>query len=321
MVLGRRKVTLWSASPQGGQILLVVILVIIIASTIGLSLASRSITSLRTSTEEAESQKALAAAEAGIERVIQGNTPIAAQGDNPSNHSDYATQVVQIQSSSFLLNGGSTVVGSGPNPSPTVIPNTIPKDEGADIWFVDHDSNNTPVYSQAKVQSAQFLNLYWGSASEVCGTSTAPAAIQVIVVTRDPTLPDASSNKIKSYRYVYDGCSGRRSENKFAEAETGTFDVKGIPGVTFTNRTAPQNDLAKNVDYIIFVRVIPIYKDAVIGVSACNYAGNSCTGLPSQGYVITSTGTSGQSSRKLSIFKGYPQTYLPYLSYGLFISN
>ena len=285
------------ASPsQGGQILLVVILVIIIASTIGLSLASRSITSLRTSTEEAESQKALAAAEAGIERAIQGNVPVAIV-DNLSNNSSYSTSLTEILSSSFPINGG----------------NVIPKDEGADIWIVGHDSSNNPIYSDAK--SLQFINLYWGSASEVCGTPTAPAAIQAIVVSRNK-----STGEIKSHRYAYDSCSGRKAGNNFTLAESGTFTVAGM---TFANRTSPQNDLAKNVEDVVFIRVIPIYKDVVAAVSACdhNQTPATCTSLPSQGYKITSTGTSGDASRKLTVFKGYPQIYLPYLSYGLFVAN
>lgn len=281
---------------EAGQILLIVILVIIIASTIGLSIASRSITSLRTSTEEAESQKALAAAEAGIERAIQGSIPVNV-GDSLSNNSNYVTNFQQVDSSSFLINGG----------------NIISKDEGADIWFVDHDSNNAPVYSQAK--SAQFFNLYWGSASEVCATPTAPAAIEAIVVSRNNV-----TGLVKSYRYTYDSCPNRRSGNNFTQAEPGNFTVAGV---TFTNRTSPQNDLAKNVNDIVFIRVIPIYKDAVIAVSACNHNQTpaTCTSLPSQGYVITSTGISGQASRKIRVFKGWPQTYLPYLSYGLFVAN
>lgn len=283
---------------EAGQVLLiVVILVIIIASTVGLSIASRSIISLRTSTEEAESQKALAAAEAGIERAIQSSIPVA-EGDNLSNNSSYLTQVAQVQSSAFLINGG----------------NVIPKDEGTDVWIVSHDSNNDPIYSEAK--SVQFLNLYWGSASEECGASTAPAAVEAIVVSRDKT-----TGEIKSYHYAYDSCSDRRSENNFTLAESGTFTITGITGITFANRTAPQNDLAKNVNDIVFMRVIPIYKDTAIGISACNHAGNNCTFLPIQGYVVNSTGTSGQANRKITVFKGYPQTYLPYLSYGLFVAN
>ena len=286
---------------EKGQILLIVVLVIIIASTIGLSLASRSITSLRTSTEEAESQKALAAAEAGIERSIQGSIPIAVSGNNPSNNSSYFTNFTAVQSSSFLINGG----------------NVIPKDEGADVWFVNHKADGTADYSSAL--SPNFLHLYWGIPTETCGTSTAPAAIQAIVILRNK-----NTGEIKSYRYAYDSCTTRISGNNFTKADSGSFTVTGIPGVTFGNRTpeaGANSDLAKGINDVVFMRVIPIYKDAVIGVYACNRAGNNCTSLPSQGYIISSTGTSGQANRKITVFKGYPQTYLPYLSYGLFVAN
>ena len=290
-----------SGQKEKGQILLIVILVIIGASTIGLSVASRSITSLRTSSEEAESQKALAAAEAGIERAIQGSIPIAVQGENPSNNSSYFTQFTQVQSSSFLINGG----------------NVIPKDEGADVWFVGHNADGTPDYSSAL--SPNFLHLYWGTPTETCGTSTAPPAIQAIVLSRDK-----STAEIKSHRYAYDSCASRASGNNFTVSDSGSFTVTGIPNVSFGNRTpetGANSDLAKGVSDIVFMRVIPIYKDAVIGVHACNRAGNNCTSLPSQGYIISSTGTSGSANRKLTVFKGYPQTYLPYLSYGLFVAN
>lgn len=292
---------------QKGQVLLIVVLIIIAASTVGLSIGTRSIVSLKTSTEEAESQKALAAAEAGIERAVQGSTPIAINGSNPSNNSRYSTNYTQIQSSSFLLNGG----------------NLIPKDEGTDIWLVNHNADGTLDYSSAL--SPPFLHLYWGSTTEACGSSNAPAAIQAIVI-----LKNKNTGEIKSYRYAYDSCSARRSENNFTLSDSGSFPVPGIfedDGVTpvkFGNRT-PENgansDLAKGVNDIVFIRVIPIYKDSVIALYACNRAGNNCTSLPSQGYVISSTGISGSANRKITVFKGYSQAYLPYLSYGLFVAN
>lgn len=285
---------------QSGQILLIVILVIIVVSTVGLSLASRSITSLRTSTEEAESQKALAAAEAGIERAIQGNTPVAAQ-DNLGNNSSYTTTLTQVQKASFLLNGG----------------NVIPKDEGTDVWFVNHNADGTPDYSSAL--SPNFLHLYWGVPLDVCGTLTAPAAIQAIVISRNK-----NTGELKSYRYVYDSCNTRISASNFTKADSGSFTVPGISGVIFGNRTretGASSDLAKGINDIVFMRVIPIYRDAVVGVYACNYAGNNCASLPPQGYIVSSTGVSGAANRKLTVFKGYKQTYLPYLSYGLFVAN
>lgn len=302
---------------QAGQVLLIVVLVIIVASTIGLSLATRTITSLRTSTEEAESQKALTAAEAGIERAVQGSTPITIPRTNLSNNSSYSTNFTEIQSSSFLLNGGSPIRNAA-GQIINILPNTVPKDEGADVWLVSHNADGNVNYSSAL--SPPFLHLYWGSVSEVCGTSTAPAAMQAIVVSRDK-----NTGVIKSYRYVYDSCPTRRnSGNNFTTSDSGSFTVTGIPGVTFGNRTpetGTNSDLAKGVTDIVLVRVIPIYKDSVIGVYACDRAGNNCTSLWSQGYVISSTGISGSTNRKITVFKGYPQTYLPYLSYGLFVAN
>lgn len=290
---------------QSGQILLIVILVIITASTIGLSLASRSIMSLRNSSEEAESQEALAAAEAGVERAMQGSIlPIGTQHmDIPSNKSKSETIVAEVtenNKSKFLLNGG----------------NAVPKSEGIDVWFVEHDpSTGEPDYSTA--MSINFLQLYWGSSTEACGTSAAPAAIQAIVVSKNK-----ATGLVNSYRYVYDSCTvaptgipSRQSENNFTKlssADTGSFT---IDGVEFKNKT-PVNDLAKGINDVIFIRVVPLYKDTIIGISSCNPGGVSCKDLPSQGYVVTSTGTSGLTSKKISVFKGYPQVFLPYISYG-----
>lgn len=286
---------------DAGQILLVVILVIIIASTIGLSLASRSITNLRTSTEEAESQKALSAAEAGIERAIQGKIPVEA-GISLSGDTNLRFDVtsVPVENSSFLLNGGSL----------------IPKNEGTDIWFVEHDDNGNPDYS--RIVSTNFLNLYWGISEEEC-----PAAIQAIVISRK-----RNTGEIKSYRYAYDSCSSRG--NNFTTAIKGSFpqdyDNDEKTDIEFKNRT-PDNSLAQGVSDIVFVRVIPLYKDTIIGVDTCNPSdkgtdkGNGCKELPTQGYIVSSTGTSGQTKRKLTYFKGYQQTYLPYVSYGLFVAK
>lgn len=292
----------WHRQLQAGQILLIVILVIITASTVGLSLASRSITSLRTSSEEAESQKALAAAEAGVERSIQGSTLTIGKStyDIPSNNSNYTTEVVRVESSEFLLNNG----------------NAVPKNEGADVWFVKHD----PVTGDSDYSSALspgFLNLYWGSPKDACGTATASAAIQAIILTRDVAAP----NTIKTYRYNYDSCPARQTENNFTKltpADVGTFT---IASVKFENKT-PVNGLANGLKDIIFMRVVPLYKDTIIGLNACDLVvGGSCTPLPTQGYVVSSTGTSGPTSKKITFFKGYPQIYLPYISYGLFVAQ
>jgi hypothetical protein len=282
---------------QRGQILLIVVLVVIVASTIALSLASRSITGLRTSTEEAESQKALAAAEAGIERAIQGSIPIALTNDQIVNNSEggknssYRTTVGQVDGSSFRINGGSM----------------IPKDEGADVWLIGHNPDGSLNYADNLSTSPSSINLYWGTTSDgACGSSNPPAAIQAVVVVRN------SPTDIKSYRYVYDRCSRGNNFTQAVDA-VANFEIDG----TFFKYSTPSNDLTSGIPSpknIILIRVVPIYKDAIVGVS-------SATALPTQGYMVNSIGTSGQASQQLKVFRGYPQTYLPYLSYGLFVAN
>src|SRR3972149_4690052 len=106
---------------QKGQVLLIVVLVMIVALTVGLSLISRSVTNLRTSTEEAESQKALAAAEAGIEQALKSGT--APAGENlGSNKTTYSTNVTALSGTKFMVNGG----------------NSVPRDDGADVWLSNY---------------------------------------------------------------------------------------------------------------------------------------------------------------------------------------
>jgi len=64
------------------------------------------------------------------------------------------------------------------------------------------------------------------------------------------------------------------------------------------------------------VRVVPIYSNAIMGVS-------SNANLPIQGFLISSTGTSQSSSsrevkRTINLFRAYEQLSTLYLNYGLF---
>lgn len=292
-----------SNKKQEGQALLIVILVIIVALTIGLSLASRGVTNLSTSTEEADSQKALSAAEAGIEKALQNTIP----GSGPEvpfggTSTTYQTDVDPQGDNEFLLNGGSLVT----------------QGEGADVWLAEHRADGTIDYSTIMSPTPKFFHIYWGTAGEICAndpdSSKWPAAIEVIVVWM--TNP-ADPTTIRTTRFAYDPCSTR--ENNFVLAD---FGSKTIGGKTFTVKT-PQNGANQDLtekDNIIFMRIVPVYKSTVVGVSTCNHAGNNCGDpLPSQGFQISSTGTAGSASRKINVFKGHQQIFLPYISYGLFV--
>lgn len=66
---------------KSGQILILVLLIVVVALSVGLSVASRNITNLRTSTQSEQSQRAFSAAEGGVEDVLSNLSNIAG---NPS---------------------------------------------------------------------------------------------------------------------------------------------------------------------------------------------------------------------------------------------
>jgi len=275
MALGKQKSQFHS---EAGQILLVVVLVVIVVTTIGLSLASRSITSLRTSTEEAESQKALAAAEAGVERLLEKSAPTAngttITGTLPT--ANYLATIDQRSATKFLMNGG----------------NSVPKDEGTDLWLTNYSSDPLNRYNSPPGGWNGTLHVYWGTdSSNPCNNP----ALEIIIVT------GTAGNPV-SKRYTYDPCLARQSENHF-----------GLPSPS-GGMSLPYGSDGIDVVGGLIARVIPLYGSTIVGVDGGN------TALPLQGFFINSTGTSGQTSRKIRVFKGYPQTYLPYLSYGLFVA-
>lgn len=268
---------------ERGQALLIVVLVMVVSLTIGLSVAGRSITNLRTSKEEESSQRAFSAAEAGIERAIKANcqalpcpTLASAFSENSSN---YNTNTTYLDGAEFLVNDG----------------NIISKNDGTDIWFVSHNADETLDYSTT--WSGNFT-LYWGSSSDVCDSDPAKntmAALEVIVITGTKALPVAT-------RYGLDKCASRAASNKFNTPQNGGT----IGGKTFSS------SYTINVSSAIVARVIPLYASVTLGVSG---GGNA---LPSQGKKISSTGESGTTSRKITVFQGYPSLPSEFFQYILF---
>ena len=128
-----------SLNLQSGQALLIVVLVMVIALTVGLSLASRSITNLRNSTDEAQSQAAFSAAEAGVEQAVKlgdvnGTSILSGVSLHDKNNSEISNvDVSLIDGSQFLLNNG----------------NPVFQDDGTDIWLSPHTDDATQIFQTA----------------------------------------------------------------------------------------------------------------------------------------------------------------------------
>ena len=271
---------------QNGQALLIVVLIMVVALTVGLSIASKSITSLRNSSYQASSQKALFAAEAGIEQALKSNSTdnIIAEGfTNIYQGTEYKTDVFIVRGNDFLLNGGNPVL----------------QNSGIDLWLTDYSSESAELYKIP--YSGSTFSVYWGSDFTACNN----AAMEVVVITGTKITPLIS-------KYVYDPCESRRSGNNFSACSSDgsqrcTFATVNAGGKTFyykANIPAASGLVA---------RVVPLYMSTVVGITA-----SVDSPLPSQGKVISSIGKSGSTERQVNVFQGYSELPIEYF-YNLFL--
>jgi hypothetical protein len=245
----------------------------IVALTVGLSLASRSITSLRNSTDEAQSQAAFSAAEAGVEQAVKlgdvsGTSILSGVSLHDKNNSQISNvDISLIDGSQFLLNNG----------------NPVFQDDGTDIWLSPHADDPTQLFQTAWNGT---LSVHWGTNSDSC----AEPAIEILIISGTRLAPSMK-------KYAYDSCASRRGVNSFGlPPQSGSFVVDGANGSQTFNYRAQIV-----VTNGLIGRVIPLYKAGIMGIKGA--------GLPIQGKIITSTGTAGttnsQTVRKVSFFQGF----------------
>lgn len=257
----------FSRTNQKGQAFLVVVLIMIIALTVGLSVASRTITNLKMGSEEENSQKAFSAAEAGIEQVLQTR--------DVNIQKDFTTasgakilfvqkEFVGASTNDILLNNGSTVS----------------KDEGLDIWFTPYDPNPANIYN---TNWSGTFTLYWGTAGK---SQCTDAAIELIVITG---TSKSDSNLQKSTYTRETGCTTRSTGFTTAAAGNPSFLGENFP-----------YSASFNLSNVLFARVIPIFSNTKVGVHIGAGPNFPSTG---QGQLITSQGQSGSSQREVSYFE------------------
>ncbi|GEM_PF-527299 len=302
-------------SKQKGQALLVVVLVMVVSLTVGLSVASRSVTNLRITTEEENSQRAFSAAEAGVEEALKSSETgfiIGGDGVGARPVKDFATNNATIKEAKIeAISGDEFILNNG---------NAIAKDDGTDVWLVDHNTDGTLNLSsgwQLLLGDAK-VTIYWGSDGDVCTADArnTMAALEIIVLSGSQATPVTK-------RYAVDPCTGipnRRGTNSFAaEGATGSFLVKEK---TFRYRTTID---IQNTSKGISVRLIPVYANTIIGVKGCNFnvdpGSSSCNPFPVQGRQIESTGVSGSTARKITFFQGYPKLPAEFYQYIIFSSE
>lgn len=272
---------------ESGQILLIVVLAAVISLTVGLSVASRVITNTKTTTDEINSQKALSAAETGVEQSLKTNTSV--MSTSFQNNSAVNATTTPVITSQFLINGG----------------NLVNQDDSADIWLSDHGIGTKPTYNNPRTMD---LKIYWTDNTNDPNSCSQNAAIEVVVISGTPASPVVS-------RYAYDPCSRPNGSNGFTDPVL----TGGLPISTISF----QHSALIHITSGLIARVIPLYASTKLAAEMYNsntntgYNGNG--GPPSQGYLIQSTGTAANVTRTLRVFQGYPKLPTEFFPYTLFI--
>jgi len=250
----------------------------VVALTVTLSLVSRSITNIKTSTEQANSQKALSAAEAGIERTLKSGAAIGTDVTLP-NGTSYTTTITQVSGATeFWVNGGESVS----------------KDSGSYLWLTPYAENPADRWKNPWNGN---ITIYWGwNSGSGQSISCNDAAIEVVV------LSGVNVDSAKIERFTFDRCQTRREENNFSPGSDAFTDVKGrnfsykAPNIPVTNG--------------LLIRIVPLYFSTHIGAVGS-------VPLPNQGAEITSVGTLDTIQRKVKVFQSYPELPAELFPYSL----
>ena len=262
---------------QTGQTALIALLVLTIASTVGLSLIARGTTDLSVTRNIEESTRAFSAAEAGVEEALRSGIASEPTLDE-SLGLTYRVSVASI---------------SGTASTPFVFPKKTANGVTETIWLVNHDASGF-IIDTVPGYTAPTIDVCWSQ------ESTVPALVATVL------YKESSDNSFQVVKGAYDpmpsALSERRATNHFS-APTATVGGCGAGTNTTYKQTIRFTDLTSSLnpatDTLIAIRIRPVY-------SGTQFAITPAATLPVQGKKIESVGsTTGGVNRKIIVYQQY----------------
>ncbi len=291
-------------SAEKGQALIILLMIMLVALTVGLAITQRSISDLAQSNREEQSTRAYSAAESGIEQALQNPSISGA----PISLGNQSTTTVRI--SPALPHTGKALEYP-----------PIGRDTVAQFWLADPNTL-TSVYP-----SNQKIDIYFGLATPnpdgSCCSNNATAnpdtpAIEINIIY-------LNSGDYSSTRYFFDPLSTtRRLNNNFYDpSDTTTWPGSDCPSNGFPsssdvpiNTSNSQNTTIKDRYFRckvalttpsspVMIRARVLYSNTAqpIAVGPDDSCTPSPCSLPQQATIYTSIGSAGQVQRKLQVFK------------------
>lgn len=131
-----------------GQALLIILLVMAVVLTVGLSVISRSVTDVRLSQQEEESARAFSVAEAGIEEALGRDLPVGGFFEGSLAEVDYTVSAKEQGNQPCFDFGGSSFV----------------EGDIQTVWLVEH-RDGQPDHTAPGRYDKDKIHLYWGAGS------------------------------------------------------------------------------------------------------------------------------------------------------------
>lgn len=271
---------------QQGQILLILLLVMVVALAISLSIIQRSLADLSNATKVEQSSRAFSAAEAGVERALRDSSATGISSTETGNNSQAAIAVdVPF-----------------PRPEQALEYPPLAKEDIAHIWLADYTKTSDP---PPKSYTPLSLNVYWGNPTSVSDKT----ALELTLTYYDKSLYGTK-------KWFFDPDTSRAVTNKFTVPSLPSGSCVGVTPIT-TNLSKPSggdrsfkckvkvdlNDppalpLTVNA-YLILLRARFLYNTTSqpFAVEPINDS------IPTQANIFTSTGSSGETRRKIQVFQ------------------
>lgn len=246
---------------QQGQVLLITLLILSLAITVGLSLIGRETVNTNISNQVAESSKAFSAAEAGIEESLKNG-----QGT-------LGSEVVIAPGLSYKVNKSDI----GGSEGTYVFPKKTSKGLDEVLWLTDHIANGSLVENAATDYNGSYIDVCWTTA-----VPTPPAIIVSILYKQGASY--------KLARGAYDPVAGTRTPaNNFSAVTDVTNGCGGGSGTNFRQRLDFSTLISgydPGSDILIMARFRPVYSDTQLAI-------NTPAGVPTklQGFAYESSGT------------------------------
>lgn len=236
-----------------GQAVLIIVLLMAVALTVGVAIVSRSITDVKLSSQDEESARAFSAAEAGLDIYLSGDAATSTLSEGTINYS--VTTSTLGESTSILF------------------PKQLAAGESQSLWLVNHSEDGQ--IDASSYYSDSSITVYWGNPGD---TGDGSPALEATLFYKD-FLGD-----YKVTRWAFDAKKDIRNNNFSSSVTVNSEAIAGLQQTVVpaysTTITLPSSP---NIPYLLNLK--PLYNSDSVWVGVKSSSGN----FPAQATCYKST--------------------------------